>query len=174
MLALLAGLILRGPVTVTDLNGHPFELGNAGPVRVVVFLGNECPVSNAYAEELKRIVATFSAKGVRFLGVYPEADVTAEDVRRHLREYGMNIDVALDPKLAAVNWTGATRMPEAAVIDRAGIRRYRGRIDNLYASLGNRRAHVTKHDLRDAIAAVLAGKKVAEPVTAAIGCVIPR
>jgi hypothetical protein len=51
--------------------------------------------------------------------------------------------------------------------------RYRGRIDNWYASLGVARQVVTSHDLADAIEAVLAGRPVARRETQAIGCSIP-
>lgn len=174
MIPVLAALLLAGPVQINDIEGKPVRLGAPGPVQVVLFLGNECPVSNGYSGGIRRIVADFKPKGVRFVCVYPEPGVTVEDVRRHLREYEISVEAALDPKLTLATWAGATRMPEASVSDRNGVQRYRGRIDNLYASLGNRRAKVTKHDLRDAIAAVLAGKPIAVPKTQAIGCVIPR
>ena len=50
--------------------------------------------------------------------------------------------------------------------------KYRGRIDNQYASLGHPRRVVTAHDLQDALEAVIAGKPVATPQTDPIGCYI--
>ncbi len=50
---------------------------------------------------------------------------------------------------------------------------YRGRIDNVYASLGKRRAEATEKDLRKALDEVLSGKPVSTPQTKAIGCYIP-
>jgi hypothetical protein len=50
---------------------------------------------------------------------------------------------------------------------------YRGRIDDLYPELGKKRAAPTKRDLREALAAVLAGKPVPVPRTEAVGCSIP-
>jgi hypothetical protein len=45
--------------------------------------------------------------------------------------------------------------------------------DNSYAALGKQRSVVTEHDLRDALDAVLAGRAVAKPEVAPIGCYIP-
>ena len=50
---------------------------------------------------------------------------------------------------------------------------YRGRIDNVYASLGKRRPAATEHDLRKALDEILDGKPVSTPETKAIGCYIP-
>ena len=49
---------------------------------------------------------------------------------------------------------------------------YRGRIDDTYTKFGKRRPEPMKEDLKDAIDAVLAGNKVAIPVTESIGCLI--
>ena len=65
---------------------------------------------------------------------------------------------------------GATKTPQAFVINAAGTTVYRGRINNLFADYGTRRQTVTQHDLRNALDAVLAGKPVSQAVTDAIGC----
>ena len=53
----------------------------------------------------------------------------------------------------------ATVTPQAVVVGPGGIVKYRGRIDNQYAALGKPRRVVTVHDLRDALDAVLAGRR---------------
>jgi hypothetical protein len=58
------------------------------------------------------------------------------------------------------------------LVDRAGTIRYRGRIDNGYAELGKPRQHVTSHDLRASLEALLAGRPVPTPETEALGCYI--
>jgi len=66
----------------------------------------------------------------------------------------------------------ATITPAAAVIDSSGAVRYRGRIDDLYPALGQRRRVATTHDLADAVEAVVSGRVVAHPETEAVGCFI--
>ena len=62
--------------------------------------------------------------------------------------------------------------PEAAVVlaDRRLV--YRGRINDLWIDFGKSRTAPTKHDLADALRAVLDGKAVSEPVTKSVGCYI--
>ena len=62
--------------------------------------------------------------------------------------------------------------PEVFVLDSLGKVHYRGRINDLYVSLGKHRPKPKRHDLRDAMAALLAGQPPRDPVTQAIGCPI--
>jgi len=66
----------------------------------------------------------------------------------------------------------ATVTPSVVLVDRAGAIRYRGRIDNGYADLGKPRQHVTSHDLRVSLDALLAGRQVPVSETDALGCYI--
>ena len=76
------------------------------------------------------------------------------------------------PEHALVSYTGATITPEAVVFDANRETIDRGRIDDRNAALGQTKATPTRRDLEDAIEAALAGKRVAEPVTTAVGCFI--
>jgi len=64
----------------------------------------------------------------------------------------------------------ATTAPEAAVFDAAGHLQYHGRIDDRWVNPGTARPAARTHDLEDAIAAVLAGRRPAQPATQAVGC----
>lgn len=67
---------------------------------------------------------------------------------------------------------GATTTPEAALLSPEGAVLYLGRIDDIYADFGKKRAQPEHRDLRDAIDAVLAGRAVAQRRTPALGCQI--
>jgi hypothetical protein len=67
-----------------------------------------------------------------------------------------------------------TVTPEAVLLDDRGRVRYRGRIDDQFAARQRRNAAPRTHELRDAIAAVLAGREVAEPHVEAVGCPLPE
>jgi len=85
--------------------------------------------------------------------------------------YAGAMDALRDPKHTLVKYTGATITPEAAVF--AGGRLvYLGRIDDRYVELGLERAAPTRRDLADALAAVIAGTRIAEAKTQAVGCFI--
>lgn len=145
------------------------------PAEVVcqVFVGTDCPIANAYAPELNRIVADYDSRGVRFRFVYPLPDATAEQLDRHRREHHLAAPVEHDHDLALARAAGVRATPEA-VVERAGTILYRGRIDDRYADLGRpRREHVTSRDLRAALDRALRGEPTPQPWPAAVGCDIP-
>jgi hypothetical protein len=71
-------------------------------------------------------------------------------------------------------FTGATTVPEAAVLSPRGDLLYLGRIDNRLEDFGQQRVRITEFDLRDALDAILNGKPVRNPRTHALGCSIVR
>ena len=159
-----------------DLNGapvHPLDAkGRRGTV--LFFIAHDCPIANGYAPEIGRICRDYVGKNVALYAVYVEPSLSAAAARAHARAYGYTPSFALlDPRHRLVKRAGATVTPEAAVFGPDGRLRYRGRIDDRYPSLGQRREVVTTHDLRAALDAVLAGKPVPTPKTTAVGCFIP-
>jgi hypothetical protein len=160
-------------VSLPDLQGHSVAVTAPAPdvkATVVVFISIECPVSNRYAPELRRLSDTYAARGVRFFPIYGNPAETVSEIQAHLRDYKYPGVPLRDPSHALVKAVGAQVTPEAAVFDASGALVYHGRIDNRYASLGVERPAATVHDLDAAIAATLAGTPIAEPVTQAVGC----
>ena len=98
--------------------------------------------------------------------------VTADEVKKHIVDFGITMPVVYDPKQELGRLTGAKVTPEAIVIDRAGTVRYRGAINNLYAAYGKKRRVATAHYLQDAVDAVLNGETVKIPNTKPVGCFI--
>jgi hypothetical protein len=71
-----------------------------------------------------------------------------------------------------VKRAGATITPEAAVFDRNNRLVYLGRIDDRFVELGRERPVATRHELRDALSALVTGKAVRSSRTQAVGCFI--
>jgi len=145
---------------------------NALALTVLIFVSIDCPVSNRYAPEIKRMYDDFSPRGVRFQLVYPNPLDSDEAIDNHLREYGYPAIAARDRDHALVKAAGATITPEAAVFDSRGRLVYLGRIDDRFVELGRERPAATQHDLRNALGAVLGGTAVPHPRTQAVGCFI--
>ena len=83
--------------------------------------------------------------------------------------------VIRDPHHRLAQHLGVTVTPEAAIVAAGGKMVYRGRIDNLYGDLGRKRPlGATRHELRNALDAVLAGKEIQVKRTEAIGCYLPK
>lgn len=137
---------------------------------VLFFMLPDCPISNAYAPEINRIITEYTKKDVAIFIVYVDTDLSADAARKHTMEFGFECPVLVDSRLELVKQTGATIAPEAAVLGADRQLRYRGRIDDLYADYGKRRAQPSQRNLRDALDDVLAGRPVAGERTKAIGC----
>ena len=150
---------------------EPFK--PAGHAGLVFFVCTDCPISNGYAPEIQRICSTYKSKNVGCTLVYEDVDAKPAAVRRHMAEYGYGQSTAsIDTDGAMAKYAGVKVTPTAVLVDAHGSIRYRGRINNLYASLGRPRQQVTEHDLRDALDAVLSGAPVVNPETKALGCFI--
>jgi thiol-disulfide isomerase/thioredoxin len=163
-------------VTFSDVNGrmHTPLSQPAKKATVFFFLQPDCPVSNAYAPEIKRICAEYEPKKIAAFVVHADPDVSIEHAKKHAKEYGLACPVLRDPTHVLVKRTGVTIAPEVAVLAPDGKILYRGRIDDLYVDYGKRRAEPTQRDLRNALEAVLQGKAVTTPATKAIGCPLPE
>ncbi|NKB17006.1 MAG: thioredoxin family protein [Pseudanabaena sp. CRU_2_10] len=138
---------------------------------VVVFMCNHCPYVKAYLERLKAIQNDYQAKGVTLIGInanddrkYPEDSF--EKMKAYAQEWGLNFPYLRDRTQDVAHAFGASCTPEPFVLDKQGILRYRGQIDDNYRDS----SAVTTYDLRDAIDCVIQNKSTDKPMTSAIGC----
>lgn len=138
---------------------------------VLLFVRTDCPVSNRYAPEMKRLIEKFSARQLKFYLIYPGADESAEAIKKHLADYGYTIDVWHDPKHLLVKTAGVQVTPEAAVFVNGKIL-YRGRIDDQVVAFGKTRPAPLTRDLEQVLDAIERGKIVRKKTTTAIGCFI--
>jgi len=170
---MIARVIVMAAVAAAQTPNAPF--GPSEHTRALVFIASDCPISNGYAPEIQRICRDFARQGVRCTLVYEDHGITPAAVQAHLAEYRyQDIATIVDDSRSLARRAGATVTPEAVVLDTRGEIRYRGRIDNFYAALGKPRQRATTHDLRDAVGAVVTGRKVERPRTEALGCYITQ
>src|SRR5262245_32550830 len=173
-LAMTAIIVVLAPQELRDIDGHAVRLFTpAGIANLLLFVASDCPISNGYAPEIQRICRDYSSKGLLCALIYEDLRIDAAGVRSHLDDYRYSgIQTVIDSDGAVARRAGASVTPQAIVVDAEAKVRYRGRIDNLSAALGQRRHRATVHDLRDALDAVIAFRRVATPETEAIGCFI--
>ena len=161
-------------LTLTTINGQliaPFDDSSIKAISLI-FVADTCPVANAYQPSLAAFQKAYADLGVRCVQVHCSSLVTADEVKKHVVDFGITMPVIHDPKQELGRLTGAKVTPEAIVIDRMGAVRYRGAINNLYAGYGKKRRVATAHYLQDAVEAVLAGDTVKIPKTKPVGCFI--
>jgi hypothetical protein len=157
-----------------DLNGvlrQPLDTDGAKAV-ALIFITDDCPISNGYAPEINRLQGVYAAKGIDFRLVSVDTSTPATAIKQHAHQYGYRCPDLLDPKHLLAKRLGATVTPEAFVFGPTGKLLYQGRIDDKYADFGKVRFAATTHDLQAALDAVVAGRTVPHPLTKAVGCYI--
>ena len=151
---------------------HSPEEWNGKKAIVVFFTTTDCPLSNNDVPEMNRTWRDYAARGIAFYAVQADTTIAEAEAIRHASEYQFAFPVLFDPQQVLVKMTGATTIPEAALLSADGKLLYLGRIDNRVEDFDKRRPQPTEFDLREALDAVLAGKPVAHPRTKAFGCAI--
>jgi peroxiredoxin len=160
--------------------GDTFSLKTpfAGRLRVVCFLGCDCPVAKLYAPRLRTLAERFAADHVEFIAINSNPQDPLAKVAKFAGDHGLDDPSVRFPMLKdhdgqVAATIGATRTPEVFVIDSLGRVVYQGRIDDQY-----RPGVVTdspgRDDLRIAIEEALAGKPVSVPSAPAAGCRIAK
>jgi peroxiredoxin/mono/diheme cytochrome c family protein len=161
--------------TLKDTAGHPVSLADYKDAKavVIIFIGTECPINNAYMPRLTELHRAYSSHGVQFLAINSNQQDTPQRVAEHARQHGIPFPVLKDPVSAVADQFGAKRTPEAFVLDAERRIRYHGRIDDQFG-VGYQRPKPTQRDLQDALHEVLEGKPVTRPVVPVAGCIIAR
>ncbi|HEX8177292.1 MAG TPA: thioredoxin family protein [Pyrinomonadaceae bacterium] len=154
-----------------DLDGREQSLsslkGKNGTV--LIFVGVQCPVSNAYNERMEKLAQDYRARGVNVVGVNANSTESASDAKAHATSNNLTFPILKDNGNKLADKLGAERTPEAYVLDSSNKIIYRGRIDN-----ARNPSSVSASELRDALEAMLAGKPVAKSSVPAFGCTIKR
>lgn len=169
-----AGSILPANVALLELNGTTVHPLRDPATRFVLFLftRKDCPISNRYAPEVKRLIERFEPLGVEFVLVYPDASQTDTSIREHLASFEYSCRQLRDPRHELVRLAGATVTPEAALFHRDGSLLYLGRIDDRFTDFGKARLSADSRDLENALVAVTTNKRVPVARTPAVGCFI--
>lgn len=162
-----------GGETAVDLDGAVVDplMASNGKIVVLIFLRVDCPISNRYSPAIQKISRSYAGR-VAFWLVYPDRSESAEQIRKHEKEFGLELPALRDVRRGLVDESHAQTTPEAAVFDANQKLIYHGRIDNLFEDFGRARPAATTHELDDAIRAALDGKEVANAAVPGVGCYI--
>jgi peroxiredoxin len=162
-----------------DGNNHRLSDYGDAKVLLVLFTCNHCPTAQAYEARIKKLNADFRDRGVQLVAIspndaqavrldelgYSDLGDSLEDMKIRAKEAQFDFPYLFDGDDQRVSQAyGAKATPHCFLFDKDRRLRYTGRIDN--GEVGE----VTKHDLRDALEAVLAGREVAAKTTRVFGC----
>jgi peroxiredoxin len=163
-----------------DGKTHSLKDYAGSKILAVIFTCNHCPVAQMYEKRIKQLAADYQDKGVAIVAINPNdpkavhlSEMGYTDVGDSLPE--MNIRAQYRhltyPYLSdgatqsvALKY-GPTATPHAFIFDAERKLRYEGRIDS-----NPREELATKHEVRDALDALLAGRKVSVTDAPAVGC----
>jgi peroxiredoxin len=159
---------------------HSLEEYAPSKVLVVIFNCDHCPIASMYEKRIKQLTSDYSNRGVSvvvIMGNDPKAIHLSEKghtdlgdsyeemkLRAAYRHFNYPYLYDGDTQAVALKY-GPTATPHAFIFDQQRTLRYEGRIDS-----NPREELATKHQVRDAIDALLAGKPVEVTDTPAVGC----
>ncbi len=167
------GSVVPKEAVITDLDGKARPFGELrGRIVFIHFYSIVCPSERAAEPKFIELQKRYADQGVVQIGVDANQNELAEggaayaNLRDHMAKAGVNFLVAVDPGNKLTDVLGGASTPHCFVIDRDGVLRYSGALDDdPRGSKGSEaRAYV-----RDAIEALLAGKPVAVTATQPYG-----
>jgi hypothetical protein len=168
----------------TGIDGHDVTSlagPDAGPkgTRYIaaIFVATDCPISNRYLPLLARMSKQFAPQNIRLWLVYPNRGDTLAAVRAHHSQYppATSLPQLIAPNSLFLAHAHVHVTPEAAIFESDAMHQavlWHGRIDDRYLSFGTQRPAATRHDLADALHALLDGRQPAPPAAPPIGCAI--
>ena len=138
--------------TLPDVAGKSWTLPNSSDTKavVVLFLGTECPVNNAYMPRLSDLHDAYVDSGVQFVAINANQQDTPKRIAEHAKRFAIPFPVLKDANNVIADRFGAARTPEAFVLDAKHVIRYRGRIDDQFGA-GYKRPQPTHNDLTAAL-----------------------
>ena len=158
-------------LSLTGVDGQRIDWKPDSKLRVVAFLGCDCPVAKLYARRLEELQTRFATRGVELIGVMSNQHDSIDDITRFIKELGLSFPFVKDPEQCLASQWKISRTAEVVLVDPSGMIHYRGRIDDQYAP-GISKSKVTREDLALAIESVLAGKQPQVAITEPVGCKI--
>lgn len=154
-------------LTGTDDKHHSLkDLADAKAV-AVIFTCNDCPVAIEYEDRLVKLAADYQDKGVEVVAINVKTGDSEQlpAMKERAAAKGFNFAYVSDPSQAIGKAYGATVTPHVFVLDQSRKVAYIGAIDD-----NADESKVTKHSLRDALDAVVAGQEPAVATTKQFGC----
>src|SRR5262245_23493745 len=77
------------PIRLLDLDNKSvdFLATKQNKISVAVFTRYDCPISNRFAPEIRRLYESYHSRGVEFYLIYVDPKEQPDAIRQHLKEY---------------------------------------------------------------------------------------
>jgi len=143
------------------------------PATVLLFLSCDCPLSNRAAPAIARLATQHDPAQVQVVGLFPQSADSLDRIAAHALEFKLPITTWRDGDGVVARSWGIERVPSAVVLDAHLNVRYRGAVADLSGGV-LRSGSSAPSELEQALAAVLAGHTVTQPITSVDGCLLER
>lgn len=142
-------------------------------ITVNYFLLDACVITIQLTPEMNKIADEYESEQLIFQGFFPNLSSTPELREKFVEKYNIIFPTYSDYFKKKSSTLEATIAPQVVVYDEKQKRiLYSGRINDLYAAVGNRRRSAKTHDLRAALDQIIQQKPIATSQTQAVGCFI--
>ena len=158
-------------VNAVDGKSVAFHPGD-GKLSVVVFTCNQCPYAKAFEQRIIDLGRDYAKRGVVFYAIDPNDDAAypieaAAEMKSRATAKHYPFPYLKDGDSRVARAYGARVTPHIFVIDKTGVVRYRGYVDD--SAKPEERQHA---GMKDALDALLTGNPVPTASTRAFGCTI--
>ena len=156
-------------------DGKTYSLMNFGDKRilVIIFMCNHCPYVKAALRRLINLQNEYEEKGVRLVGInvndakkYPEDSL--EKMKELAERKQLPFPYLFDESQESAKAYDAACTPDIFVYGIERTLKYRGRVDDNWQHPDE----ITRHDLKDAIEALLTDQPVNDDQVSSMGCSI--
>lgn len=162
-------------VSMKNVDGTLMTLSEAAGTKgtLVIFTCNHCPYAKAWEGRIAAIGNEYLAKEIGVIAINPnDPKVAAEDsfegMKARASKLGLAFPYVVDETSGVARAYGATKTPEVYLFDAKRRLVYHGAVDD-----NSKNPEGVEDDyLRDALTALLEGRRIEQPETRAIGCSI--
>ena len=166
------------------VDGRNYKLSDFSDAKilVVVFTCNHCPTAQAYEQRIKALAQDYRGKGVALVAIspndpkavrldelgYTDLSDSFEEMKIRAQDQKFNFPYLYDGDEGKVSRAyGPTSTPHLFIFDKDRKLRYAGRVDDT-----EKPGKIGSSDARNAIEALLAGRRVPVEKTKTFGCSI--
>lgn len=122
---------------------------------------------------MNELSETYASDSLAFIGLFPNRYSTEQGIADFQSKHGITFELKREFYGTKTKAFGVTITPEVVVYDEVSERLiYKGRIDNSYHKLGQRRRVVTSSELETVLTQLVAGEQVSVDSVPPIGCYI--
>lgn len=161
-----------------NVDGKMVSLADYKDVKgfIITFTCNTCPYAQMYEDRIIELDKKYAPLGYPVIAIMPnntqvKPGDSFDEMKKRSQVKGYTFPYLIDEKQDVYPKFGATKTPHIYVVEKTkkgNVVQYIGAIDDNYKDA----SAVSRKYVEEAVDALLAGKKVKEQVTRAIGCSI--